>query len=205
MTSGRMRLYNPEWNNVTDPTLLRKIGYPMVFELFYSAAPSANATEFGGAANNALNGTTTPVILYVASSSATDHDAANGAVRAIQIIGITVANVADYVAGRELPQYSVEEVRLDAADGTTDVTTSRYYLRVIHAYACEWGTGGGASHDAEGNITVSDDAVPTNTYLTIAAGDNDSNNGGLIYVHDGYWGQWKSMDISVMDAAYNNT
>jgi hypothetical protein len=199
-----MRLYNPQWNNVTDPTLIMKKDvngkYPMQIEIFYSAAPSANATEIGSAADSALDGTTTPVQLIVVSSSATDTDTSVGNVRAVHLIGLTVASATDYINGVEKPVYSVEEVRMN---GTTNVTTTRYYVRVMHAYAIEWGTGGGgATHDAEGNITIEN---PENTTkIGIDAGDNDSNN-TIIYIGDGFYGRWKALDISVVDNAYNNT
>ena len=205
MGEAKFRLWNPQWHNCTNMIPVRKDKhghYPMVFDIEISEAASA-AAEIGTAADNALNGSTTPVILYVASTSATDKDAAAGAVRRIHIIGISVASSKNYVLGTEDPVYSVEEVALDSADGTTDVTTSRYYLRVMHAYAVLWGTGGAASHDAEGNITVADDDVPTTTYLTIDAADNESNNSGLIYLAANYEGRWTRCFVSLNDSALN--
>jgi len=174
----------------------------MVFEIAVNEAASAVA-ELGTAADNVLDGTTTPVILYVASTDALDKDAAAGCVRALHIIGISVARSDEYVVGLEKPKFTVEEVRLDSADGTTDVTTERYYLRVMHMYATEWGTGDAGSHEAEGNITVADDAVPTTTYLTLDLGSNESNSSGLVYLVDGYYGRWTRCYISLHDEDIN--
>lgn len=200
--TGYMRLWNPEWTNVTN---LRKRGvhgdYRMTVEIKYSGTASAAATEVGAAANNALNGTTTPVIVYVASTSANDNSGAAGHCQSICIIGISVASAQAFINGTESPVYSVEEVTMDATDGTTDVTSSRYYLRVFHAYCQSFGTGGS---NADGNITVADDAVPTTTYLTITAAQVESNNGGLIYVYDGYYGRWNHLFAGLNDAAFNN-
>lgn len=201
MAEAKFRLYNPEYcHNVTGDQYRRKVDgkYPMFFDIQIEEAASV-AAEIGSAADNILDGTTTPVILYVASTSAVDHDAADGAVRAIHIIGLTVVDPRAYMNGIETPRYTIEEVRLDAADGTTDVTTELYYLRVLHAYAVEWGTGGAASHDAEGNVTVADDDVPTTTYLTIDAADNESNSSGVIYVGDGFYGIWDYCRVSLAD------
>ena len=174
----------------------------MTFEIYISEAASAVA-EIGTAATGVLDGTTTPVVVYAVSSSDTDKDAAAGAVRAIHLIGISVASATDYINGEEEPVYSVEEIRITAAGGTTAQVSTRYYLRVLHAYATEWGTGGAASHDAEGNITIDDDGLGGNVYLTIDAGSNESNNSGLIYVADGFYGRWDRCFLSLNDQALN--
>jgi len=199
---GYFRLWNPEWcNSSTDDCVRTTLRgkHRMVFEISVREAASAVA-ELGTAANNVLDGTTTPVLLEIDSTSATDKDAAAGAVRAVHIIGITVASSADYVLGLEDPVFSVEEVRCDAAAGTTEVQTIRYYLRVIHAYATEWGTGGAASHDAEGDITIQAVGGATD-YLTIDTASNESNSSGLIYLVDGYFGRWSRCYISLHDEA----
>ena len=199
---GYFRLWNPEWCNSTTDDCIRTTlrgKHRMVFEISVREAASAVA-ELGTAANNVLDGTTTPVLLEIDSTSATDKDAAAGAVRAVHIIGITVASSADYVLGLEDPVFSVEEVRCDATAGTTEVQTIRYYLRVIHAYATEWGTGGAASHDAEGDITIQAVGGATD-YLTIDTASNESNSSGLIYLVDGYFGRWSRCYISLHDEA----
>ena len=202
---GYFRLWNPEWcNSSTDDCIRTNVRGKrnMVFEIAVTEASSAVA-ELGSAADNPLDGTTTPVILYVASTDALDRDAAAGCTRAIHIIGISVASSDDYVLGLEEPKFSVEEVRMDSADGTTDVTTERYYLRVMHAYATEWGTGDAGSHETEGAISVANDAVPTITYLTMDAASNESNSSGKIYLVDDYYGRWTRCYISLHDEDIN--
>lgn len=202
---GYFRLWNPEWTNSTGDNLIRTNVHgkrTMTFEIGIAEAASA-AAQFGTAADNALNGTTTPVLLEVDSSSNTDIDGAAGAVRAVHIIGISVASSAEFVQGRSTDaaavKYTVEEVR---TNGTTAVSTTRYYLRVMHMYATEWGTGGAASHDAEGNITLQTVGGAT-VYVTIDAGSNESNSSGLIYLYDGYWGRWNRCYVSLNDEDIN--
>ncbi len=84
-------------------------------------------------------------------------------------------------------------------NGTTDVTTERYYLREMHAYSSDWGSGG---HDAEGDITIEE---PADTdLLTISATFNESN-GGTIYGNVGWYGRWSLLDLSHQDPDHNNT
>jgi len=201
---GRFRLWNPQWTNSTGDDCRRanvRGKNQMTFELAITEAASGVA-ELGTPADNILNGTGTPVLLEEDSTDALDKDADTGCVRAVHIIGITVASAQNYIDGLEDPVYSVEEVRCDVTAGTTAMPTSRYYLRVIHAYAVEWGSGGGASHDAEGTITIQTVGGVT-TYLTIDAASNESNSSGLIYVADGYWGRWNRCYISLHDESVN--
>ena len=193
---GYFRLWNPQWTNSTGDSLIRTNVHGkrrMTFEIAVSEASSAVA-ELGTAATAALNGTTTPVLVYVDGADALDIDTTAGHARAVHIIGITVSSVTAFIGG-EIPVYSVEEVRLN---GTDAVASSRYYLRLLHAYVCEWGTGGS---DAKGNIIITD-VTPT-TYLQIDADSNESNSSGLIYVYDGYWGRWNRCYISLNDADWN--
>ena len=198
--TGYMRLWNPTWYSAAisvDEHHKKDVHgkYPMMFEIRFTGSGSATATEIGAAADAALNGTTTPVILYIESAAAGDTIAGAG-VRRVRLIGITVASAQAYLNGKEDPVYSLEEVNMATS---AHVCTVRYYLRVIHAYASDWG----ANKDADGNITVGDDATPTTTYLTIAAGSNESNNGGLIYVAEGFHGRWKRLLLNINDPAIN--
>ena len=195
---GYFRLWNPQWTNSTGDSLIRTNVHGkrrMTFEIAVSEASSA-AAELGTAADNALNGTTTPVVIYADSSQALDIDTTIGTVRAVHVIGITVSSVKAFNEG-EVPVYSVEEFRMN---GATGVVSTRYYLRVMHAYACEWGSGDTASHVAEGNITIQSGAAGGTTYLTIDAESNESNSSGLIYLYEGYWGRWNRCYISANDA-----
>lgn len=167
----------------------------MTFEIMVTEAASAQA-EFGNPASNVLDGTETPVIIFADSSAILDIDTDVGCVRALHVIGITVASVYDFKMGTELPVYSVEEVRMNGQDG---VATTRYYLRVMHAYATEWGTGDSNSYEAEGTIVIQAEVAGGNAYLTIATEANESNNSGAIYVYDKYWSRWNRCYISLKD------
>ena len=197
MGEAQFRLWNPQWHDCSYMIPRKKDingNYPMCITIQVSEAASA-AAEIGTAADSALNGTTTPVQVIVVSSSADDTDNSAKDVRNIHLIGISVASPTDYINGDEDPVYSVEEI---AMNGTTNVTSDRYYLRVMHAYACRWGSNGS---DAAGNITVE---YPENTaLLTMDAGDNESNSSGLIYLADEYEGRWERCFVSLNDAALN--
>ena len=67
-------------------------------------------------------------------------------------------------------------------NGTTDVLSQRYYLWVDHVYACEWGSG--ATHDAEGNITVES---PANTTLLALAATFNEGEGGTWHWRKDSW------------------
>jgi len=194
---GYFRLWNPQWCNSTSDNCVRSDldgKRTMTIEIQISEAAAA-VSQIGTAADNALDGHSAPASLYVVSSSADDTDNATKHVRAIHVIGISVSSAAAYLAGTEDPLYTVEEVRMN---GTTNVRTVRYYIRVLHAYATEWGSG---DADAAGNITCES---PENTALvTIDAASNESNSVGMIYVEDGFWGRWERCYISLNDQALN--
>ena len=138
--------------------------------------------ELGTAASSVKDGTTTPFQITVVSDQANDsRSVAAGFVHSVALIGVSTESTTAYTewlangttttlgqAGR--PKSTVEVVTMN---GTTDVLSTRYYLWVDHAYACEWGTG--ATHDAEGNITIESPA--NTTLLTITATYNESNGG----------------------------
>ncbi len=202
--AGYMRLWNPDWySSAISEDEIRKRdkdgNYPRMFEIRYSGTCSAAAAQIGAAADNALNGTTTPVLVYADSASADDTDSAVKNVRKVRLIGISVASAQAYINGEENEVYSVEEINMN---GTTAVVSTRYYLRVIHVYASDWGS---AASVAAGAITIQDDAAGTTKYLTIALGANESNNGGLIYVAEGYYGRTTKLRCGLNDAAFNNT
>jgi len=189
---GYFRLWNPQWTNSTGDKYIRtnlEGKRPMTFEIAVSEATSAVA-EIGTAATAAFDGTTTPAVIYVDSSSANDTDAADKDVRAVHVIGISVSSVKGFNEG-EKPLYSVEEIR---TSGTTAVISTRFYLRLLHAYAAEWGSGGA---EAAGNVIITN-VTPT-TYLQIDADSNESNSSGLIYVYEDYWGRWSRCYISAND------
>ena len=193
---ARIRLYNPDWTNCTDLTRQDVHGNnKQYFEIFYSGTASATATEIGAAADAILDGTTTPVLLYVESTDAKDTLAGVGTQK-VRLIGVSVASAADYLAGKEAAVYSVEEIEMATS---AHKLTTRYYLRVIKLYGSSWG----AETDTAGTLTVGNDATPTTTYLTIAAASNESN-GGSIWGCDGRYGRWSLLDISHQDTDHNN-
>lgn len=177
------RLWNPDLvvdpNNVLPRKCLRYIHGKTSTMYYQKWVGTTQATEeMGTAANSAKDGTTTPFQIIVVSASDVDKRVtAGGAVHSVALIGISVASVLDYKNGKERPLKTVEVV---AMNGTTDVTTTRYYLWVDHAYACEWGTEG--THDAEADITIESGADAD--LLTIAADYNESN-GGLWHCREG--------------------
>jgi hypothetical protein len=173
----KKRLWNAEViidpNNVLPNGGRLKVNgaYPMIYTIDWTGAAQAASEELGTAATSVKDGTTTPFQVTVVSTDVGDkRTTAAGFVHSVALIGLSVASIADYVNGIEDPKTTVEVV---AMNGTTDVLSTRYYTWVDHAYACEWGTG--ASHDAEGNITIESPA--NTTLITITATYNESNGG----------------------------
>jgi hypothetical protein len=196
-----MRLWNPEWYSSTIPhKQVIKAGvhgknHPTI-EIFYKGTCSANATEVGAAADAAFDNTSVPVQIIVVSASANDTNTSAGHVRKVRVIGVSVASLTNFVNGSESPVYSLEELNMN---GTSDVTSSRYYLRVLHFYACDWGSGGDEAADA---ITLE---YPANTtILTIAAAANESN-GSIIYGCNARYGRTIWVNCGAADAAFNNS
>jgi hypothetical protein len=207
----RLRLWNPEWTNVTTLNQLRKSDVhgkrssPYV-EIMYFGTASAAAAEVGAAADSAKDGTATPFRLNIVSSSADDTDNSAKDCRAVRVIGVSAANasataISSATTGRVVDdwatnnQYTVEEIR---TAGTTDVYSTRFWIRVMHVYACEFGSAGA---DAKGNITAESPA--NTTLLTIAAGATESN-GSAIYGAYGHNGRMTYLRISSSDVAWNN-
>jgi hypothetical protein len=157
------------------------------FTIFWEGATQAGAEELGTAATAAKDGTTTPFQIIVVSAAVTDIDNAGGHVRKIAAIGLTTNSLAGYAAylanpltpaGKAgKPILSVEVLNMN---GTTDVTSTRFYIREpIHGYAIHWGSGG---QDASAAITIE---APANTaLLTIAINQNESNSCTLWFPKD---------------------
>jgi len=181
------RLWNPEILVDPDNILPNKCRrlfngkYDPTYVIKWHGATQAGE-ELGTAADSVKSGTTTPFQITVVSSDVgDDRDTAAGFVHSVALIGVSVESTAAYTewlangstttlgeAGR--PKSTVEVVHMN---GTSDVLSTRYYLWVDHAYACEWGTG--ATHDAEGDITIES---PADTdLLTIKATYNESQGG----------------------------
>jgi hypothetical protein len=145
---------------------------PRYFEIkWIGTTQAAGPEELGTAADSTKDGTTTPFQITVVSSSANDTNTAAGHVRKVALIGVTVSSIGNFNAGED-PKLTVEVVNMN---GTTDVTSTRYYLRLVHAYACDWGTG---DSDAAGDITIES---PADTDLQTIKTNNNEANGGTLY------------------------
>ena len=148
------------------------------FLIYWEGVTQAGAEELGLAATAAKNGTTTVFQIIAVSAGVGDADTGASHVRKLAIIGLTTNSVAGYAAYLATPNtpagkagkpiLSVEVMNMN---GTTDVTSTRFYLREpLKAYAIQWGSGGA---DASAAITIE---APANTaLLTIAANQNESN------------------------------
>lgn len=189
------RLWNPEIVVDPDGILPNKCKrfinnrQDTTYVMRWVGATQAAAEEFGTAVASEKDGTTTPFQITVKSSDALDDRGnAAGMVHSIALIGLSVANVQAYTVGEETPKTTVEVIHMD---GLTNVLSTRYYLWVDHAYACEWGTG--ATHDAEGNITIESPALTV--LFQITATYNESN-GGTWHFPTGKW--VRTQDVYVM-------
>ena len=184
---SKIRLYNiPKTHIFGDTSNLLDLQKTMhtdpertpTFIVYWEGATQAAAEELGTAATAAKDGTTTPFQIIAVSAAVTDIDTSGGHVRKLAIIGLTTNSAAGYAAYLAAPTtpagkagkpiLSVEVMNMN---GTTDVTSTRFYLREpIKAYAIQWGSGG---PDASAAITIE---APANTaLLTIAINQNESN------------------------------
>jgi len=121
------------------------------------ASTDGNFTEIS--APTAVMGLSTAVVIETKSADALDKNAAGGAVRAQEFIGI---DERDEIIGRE--------ELMDATDGSTDEATTNLYKEVFHSFAKLWGTGG---KDAEGQIDVS--LIDNTVQVSIPIAKNESN------------------------------
>lgn len=170
----KKRIYNPELVVDPDDVLPMSLkntqiqGNNPVYYIKWVGATQAGE-ELGTAAASVKDGTTTPFQITVVSAGVgDDRGTAAGHVHSVCLLGVSVSSAAAYTAG-ERPLVTAEVIHMD---GTTDVLSTRYYLWVDHAYACEWGTGG---TDASAAITIESPA--NTTLITIPAGNNESDGG----------------------------
>ena len=151
----KKRLWNPELiidtNSVLPNELKQTIrGYNIpTYSIKWTGTPQAGE-ELGTAADSVKDGSTTPFVVTVVSSSNSDkRTTAAGMAHSVALIGVSVSAA----EGKRLDVSNAKStVEVVSMNGTTDVTATRYWLWVDHAYVCEWGTG--ATHDAEGDITI---------------------------------------------------
>jgi len=178
----KIRLWNPGrdciWGDTSNvlPHFLEKpyldTGKNYRFlEVFWVGATQAAAGEELGTVATAKDGVAIPFQITVDCVEANDTDAATGDARKVAIIGVSVSSIGAYNEG-ETPVLGVEVINLN---GTTAVTSTRYYLRLIHGYVCDWGSGGA---DAKGAITIESPAATT--LQSILATYNESN-GCVLY------------------------
>jgi len=136
-----------------------KAASPKLLKLHITGVPDDVIGFAEISAPNAVLGLSTAVVIETMSSDALDKNAAGGAVRTQQFIGI---NEEDEILSRQ-------EV-MHTTDGTTDQATTNLYKEIFHSFADSWGTGG---KDAEGTILVR--TVGDTTQVTIPITTNESN------------------------------
>lgn len=158
-----------------------------VLIVYWEGLTQAAAEELGTAPTAGKDGTGTPFQIIAVSAGIGDDDTSTDHVRKLAIIGLTTNSIAGYAAyladpttpaGKAgKPILSVEVMNMN---GTTDVTSSRFYLRTpLHAYAIQWGSGG---DDASAAITIE---APANTaLLTIIIAQNESGGCTLWFPKD---------------------
>lgn len=143
---------------------------PQLLRLHITGTP-ANAIGFSEiSAPTAVMGLSTAVVIETKSADALDKNAAGGAVRAQEFIGI---NEIDKMRSRQ-------EV-MDTADGTNDKATTNLYKEIFHSFAVLWGNG--ADKNAEGQIDVS--LIDNTVQVSIPITKNESN-GARFKVPDGH-------------------
>jgi len=176
-----IRLWNPGRDNIYGDTsnVLNYLERPYLdtgknlkhFEILWISTTQAASEELGTAATSDLDGTTTPFQLTLDSTDVKDAVGGVGA-RRVAVIGVTVSSVNAYLSG-EQPKLTVEVIDMN---GTTAVTSSRYYLWVIHGYVCDVGT----EHDPAGTVTIESPAATT--LYAIGAGNTESEGCTLKFV-----------------------
>lgn len=171
----KKRLYNPELiidaNSVLGDSLKQQINdrRQTFYTIKWTGTPQAG--EELGTAGAGKDGSGTPFLIVVVSASASDdRDNAAGMVHSVALIGISISK-SEAAAG--ILTNAKATVEVITMDGQTDVPSTRMWLWVDHAYACEWGTG--ATHDAEGDITI--ESPEDTDLLTIKATYNESEGG----------------------------
>jgi hypothetical protein len=184
LTGIKKRLWNPGNNIIGDTDgILSNLNKRSIItskqggrgiEVFWSG--TAEDSEAGGAADSVFDGTTTPLSLYIVSASASDVNTAAGHVRKVAVIGLAVKNLKDFYTGVESADLYVEVIEMN---GTTNVRTQLYFLRVIHMYAIQWGSG---DDDAAGAITL--ESPENTTLINININENESQ-GGLLFFPEG--------------------
>jgi len=129
---------------------------PKIYELWIQQEAPDTEAEIMVNYTAIFDGSSTAAVVYYDSSDAGDTAAGVG-IRTIKIIGNDEAGT------------DVQEVT-DSMAGTTGTATTEKWNR-LWAFK---GMTAGANGDAEGTITIQDDAAGTNKHMTIAAADTSS-------------------------------
>lgn len=130
---------------------------PLIYEInIIKEAPDA-ATELITNFTTEFDGTTTPVEIGVVSSDAGDDTGAGDHVQQVTVFGVD-----------ENDAYTTDDI---ATNGVAIVDGTVKWKRLISAWASSWGSGGA---DAAGNITIVTKTTGAATYMTIAAGSNET-------------------------------
>jgi len=137
------------------------------------------------APNAIFDGTVTPAVVYVDSTSGDDTAAGDG-VQQVTIIGILEDGTLGTVA--------VE------TGGTTGQSSVTKFQRIFHAYASRWGSG----NDPVGDIYIQDDATGTVKYLKMAAGTNETE-GAEIFLPTGYKAVLDTIALTMTSSANANS
>lgn len=192
---AKVRIWYPSevevFNNSTI-NRLQKLGYEVYAITVEGISLGSDGAISFNQASTVLDGTSTADAMYIESSDALDD---TGATDCVQEVIINMVNTSGDPYRKTV-----------ATTGLTGTLVDEEAVRIYSFYSTAWGTGDGGSHQAEGNITLGDDAGPTNTFVTIAADDNESD-GGRIWVPDGYNSIIERVKIDVQDkglAAHGN-
>lgn len=167
---------------------LKQGGYdPKILELeLYQESPDSE-TEIRESFTDILNGVASPVKLDVRSSDNTNDKAAGTGALTVKLLGISATTAAG--------TFSIFEETI-TLNGTTHVTTARYYKRLIAVKTATWGSGGKAA----GTITVSEVGGETKTYAAYANTSYGTVN-ARVYIPTNYTGRLQQLYANVIQAA----
>ena len=163
-------------DRIHDPFLeqLHRVGRdPKILSMKFLYATPASDTEIRTSFTNELDGIATPVKVNIKSSDNTNDKVGGTGAITVAIFGIsgTSATATDFKLQEEVVTLT----------GTTAVTTTKFYKRIIGTRTVTAGSG----KDPAGNLTVHEVGGTTNTYCTQGAGTNCSIN-ARVYVPTGY-------------------
>lgn len=184
-------LYNSLYEYIPEADYIQtKYGKPVyVWSVIFNGACTDAAAELVSGYTAELDGTVTSIDVHMVSADALDKNAAAGAVRSVNILGIDA----------DMTGFELETLACDATAGTTSVDTTATYSRVLQAWSNAWGSGGA---DAEGNITIKD-AEGGNVNMTIAAASNETTS-TRVFIPVGWRAKILDADIHPSNAVAAN-